>query len=268
VSKFRSEPRQRGTAVVQACYGLFHVRDAGSTPSELRLPRGGDGLVARLTGTAVVLTGCHTGPVEVTVELFDTMPTPLVEGWDDAVELTLTTRSGEVAVVDWANRTYPALPVLHGPPGDVRLRAHARGRDAAHRRQAPEAEVVEHHLLQLWPAPGPQPYVRYTLTDEVGRRRRRQFGGVEVEAATGVTNVHRRLDDVPAGVVDGLLADLGGAEPARLDIEWLRQLQTKPVRICGRCLQAVRPNYCRDCEQFFEAGHRCAEPVHDRHLTY
>jgi hypothetical protein len=100
----------------------------------------------------------------------------------------------------------------------------------------------------------------------VGRRRRRQFG--EVEAGAGVTNVHRRLDAVPAEVVESLLADLGGAEPARLDLERLRELQAKPVRICGRCLQAVRPNYCRDCEQFFEAGHRCAEPVHDRHLTY
>lgn len=60
-----------------------------------------------------------------------------------------------------------------------------------------------------------------------------------------------------------------------LSIASLEGLQTFPPRICDTCRQAVRKNYCRECDVYFEAGHagsgiddvRCNHE-HDRHKTY
>lgn len=51
----------------------------------------------------------------------------------------------------------------------------------------------------------------------------------------------------------------------------LEELQRRPVTICTKCSRAVRPNYCRQCDVFFDAGHlpvMCADADHDAHRTY
>jgi len=53
----------------------------------------------------------------------------------------------------------------------------------------------------------------------------------------------------------------------------LEALQRKPVRTCSKCGRALRPNYCRQDDVFFEAGHRSKEctdgdELHDSHRTY
>lgn len=50
----------------------------------------------------------------------------------------------------------------------------------------------------------------------------------------------------------------------------LEALQRKPVTQCGTCRRWVRPNYCRQCDVFFNAGHVpiCPDAVHDAHRTY
>lgn len=60
-----------------------------------------------------------------------------------------------------------------------------------------------------------------------------------------------------------------------LSVESLEALSTMEVRRCETCRQAVRMNYCRECDVYFEAGHagsgvddeRCNHE-HDSHRTY
>jgi hypothetical protein len=56
-----------------------------------------------------------------------------------------------------------------------------------------------------------------------------------------------------------------------LSLTSLEELQARPARRCDVCHHAVRPNYCRECDAFFEAGHmapECADVIHDSHRTY
>jgi hypothetical protein len=51
----------------------------------------------------------------------------------------------------------------------------------------------------------------------------------------------------------------------------LDALQRKPVTWCSKCTRFVRPNYCRQCDVFFDAGHlsaECTGELHDAHRTY
>lgn len=50
----------------------------------------------------------------------------------------------------------------------------------------------------------------------------------------------------------------------------LEALQAKPITRCEKCGRCVRPNYCRQCDVFFDAGHTplCDDAVHDAHRTY
>lgn len=55
-----------------------------------------------------------------------------------------------------------------------------------------------------------------------------------------------------------------------LDLAQLEALRNKPARLCDECGRAVNPNYCRECDEFFEAGHMpgVCDTTHDSHRTY
>lgn len=59
-----------------------------------------------------------------------------------------------------------------------------------------------------------------------------------------------------------------------LDVLSLQALSMIPPHECKRCGRAVRKNYCRQCDEFFEAGHlgvtdEClGQAKHDAHRTY
>lgn len=59
-----------------------------------------------------------------------------------------------------------------------------------------------------------------------------------------------------------------------LDLNTVRQLSKAEPYVCGECGHAVRRNYCRECDVFFEAGHeapgcRSAHGAeHETHRTY
>ncbi len=51
----------------------------------------------------------------------------------------------------------------------------------------------------------------------------------------------------------------------------LRQRQADEMKICQTCTAQVWPNYCRECDQWFEDGHwsACASySAHSRHRKY
>lgn len=59
-----------------------------------------------------------------------------------------------------------------------------------------------------------------------------------------------------------------------LNLTQLRSLSRTPPYLCRDCRYSVRKNYCRECDEFFEAGHQA--PVcrdahgqkHEKHRTY
>lgn len=59
-----------------------------------------------------------------------------------------------------------------------------------------------------------------------------------------------------------------------LSVEQLQQMNDVKPHRCGDCGQAVRRNYCRQCDEFFEAGHMEGCPattpddLHKGHRTY
>lgn len=59
-----------------------------------------------------------------------------------------------------------------------------------------------------------------------------------------------------------------------LNLASLQALNNRPARQCDDCGRAVRKNYCRQCDVYFEAGHRgvtddcLADAQHDAHRTY
>ncbi|SOD91544.1 hypothetical protein [Streptomyces sp. Ag109_G2-15] len=146
-------------------YHQFHISDEdGSAGPDL--PGGHNGLVHVQDGIATVLTGIHTGDVDVTVTFHTHAPQPEHIGWDEIVELSLHAVSAELMVRGLMADLDEELPVLSfNGPGDYRLRIHARGRDTAID-LAPD-EITEWYLIQVWPAPA-QDVVVLRQTDRYG----------------------------------------------------------------------------------------------------
>jgi hypothetical protein len=96
--------------------------------------------------------------------------------WEDVVEAsTVVPEDADVSWMSWGNIDAGSLPTLSA--GSYRMRLSARGRDVGHADEGAEG-VVDHYLLELWPAPvAPDAIVRTTSEDaaywhrEIGSRR-------------------------------------------------------------------------------------------------
>lgn len=108
-----------------------------------------DGPVCPLDAGAVILTGTDTGFITVGVSLLDSVPKFALDGWEEAVDVSIHAPKGQLAV-DGFNQT-PSLPELStAGPGWYRVRCMARGRLSEF--NTISLESTEEHLL-LWPAP-------------------------------------------------------------------------------------------------------------------
>ncbi|MFJ4585046.1 hypothetical protein [Streptomyces echinatus] len=146
-----------GRGLVPVQYHQFQINDE-DCPAGSDLPRGHNGLVEVQDGIATVHTGIHTGDVDVTVTLHTSIPHLGDTEWDEIVEVSLHSVSGELVVRGLMDDLDEELPTLSfDGPGDYRLRIHARGRDTAID-LAPD-EVTEWYLIQVWPAPVQDPAV-------------------------------------------------------------------------------------------------------------
>ncbi|MFE2530724.1 hypothetical protein [Streptomyces sp. NPDC059371] len=142
---------ERGSGKVPVQYHQFDISDEDG-PTGPDLDRGHNSLVRVADGVTIVMTGIHTGDVDVTVPLHETEPTADSGDWQDIVEISAHSTSGALMVRGMMDDLDEELPVLsfHGP-GDYRLRVHVCGRDTAVD-MAPD-EVTEWYLIQAWPAP-------------------------------------------------------------------------------------------------------------------
>ncbi|MER7577827.1 hypothetical protein [Streptomyces sp. NPDC126514] len=146
-----SDETERDTGLVPVQYHQFEISDEEG-PTGPDLGRGHNGLLLVADGAITVLTGIHTGDVAVTVALNHNEPSPDTGGWQEIVEVSAHSASGELTVRGMMDDLDEELPVLsHQGPGDYRLRVHARGRDPAIDQALDE--VTEWYLIQAWPAP-------------------------------------------------------------------------------------------------------------------
>jgi hypothetical protein len=141
---------ERAGGLVPVQYHQFNISDEdGSAGSDL--PPDHNGLVRVTDGVVTVLTGIHTGTVHVTVARHESEPAPDDGDWQECVEISAHSASGDLMVRGLMDDLDEELPVLSfDGPGDYRLRIHARGRDTAVD-LAPD-EVTEWYLIQVWPA--------------------------------------------------------------------------------------------------------------------
>jgi hypothetical protein len=145
------EEATRGNAHLPVQYHQFDISDEDG-PTGPDLERGHNALVRVADGVTIVITGIHTGGVDVTVTLHETEPAPDDGNWQEIVEVSAHSASGDLMVRGMTDDLDAELPVLSfHRPGDYRLRVHARGRDTAID-LAPD-QLTEWYLIQAWPAP-------------------------------------------------------------------------------------------------------------------
>jgi hypothetical protein len=117
-------------------------------------------LGAGQAGMLFVLTGLHTGSVNLKVDVDHTEPAP--DGsWEECVEASFTP-AGDTRLVTWGGETLCDLPLTQS---DYRVRYQATGMDAG--READTIlegeEPVDSYMLSFWPAPpAPDSVVRDT----------------------------------------------------------------------------------------------------------
>ncbi|GGO99117.1 hypothetical protein [Wenjunlia tyrosinilytica] len=201
-----NEPNEQGRAAVSAAYHQFLIRDdEGSLGPDL--PAHHNGLVHLQDGEGYVHTGIHSGDVEVTVTMHRTEPAPDPGPWQEIVEISLNSASGQMEVRNMMTDMEEELPALSfDGPGHYRVRIHARGRDTAVD-LTPE-QITEWYLIQAWPAPPGPPTVlaaadqygsgiRARVPDPdatvMGPTRRLSTNPVQRRLEAGETGIPRRL---------------------------------------------------------------------------
>jgi hypothetical protein len=150
----------------------FHIVDYGGDYS-FDAPPQPNGLINPGPGAAVVVTGTPFGPVAVAVEIYDCPPELNLDDWDEVIEVSLYSFSGQIGLQEIQGPQRTDLPVYESEPDDwLRVRAHVRGRDEGDAYNVPPPHPVEEHLVQFWLSPH-QDEIRHRLSDQVGQRRRR-----------------------------------------------------------------------------------------------
>jgi hypothetical protein len=79
-----------------------------------------------------VLTGVSNGEVDVTVTLHQAEPVPDHKDWQEIVEISAHSASGELMVRAMMDDLDGTPLLSFNGPGDYRLRIHARGRESAY----------------------------------------------------------------------------------------------------------------------------------------
>ncbi|GGO98739.1 hypothetical protein [Wenjunlia tyrosinilytica] len=185
---------QRVTGPVFAQYHQFLIREDDQVVGP-HLPVHSNGLVEIEDDRATVDTGVHTADVEVTLSLHRGEPAPDLRHWQEVVEVSLHSTTGELQLRAMGVDLECDFPLLSfAGPGDYRIRVHARGRDTAVD-GAPE-EIVEWYLIQAWPAPA-APATVLAADDDYGEEWRATIPGPH-ETIMGTTT--RMPYDDPAGI--------------------------------------------------------------------
>ncbi|MFD9942650.1 hypothetical protein ACFWYW_23220 [Nonomuraea sp. NPDC059023] len=142
-----TQPPTSARADVHVSHHQMLVNDDTGAGHPSHVP---NGLTASSPGAAVILTGVHTGVVDVTVQLADAPPATTARGWDEVENVELISFTGETRLRGLMGHLPQALPNLtpHGP-GRYGMRVHARGRDIDP--CAVPNVPFEFYLVTIWP---------------------------------------------------------------------------------------------------------------------
>lgn len=146
---------ERTRAVVQADEGQFLI--GGSPPLAVDTGELDELMVlSEVPESISVLTGAQWGPVEVRVADMDEA-TAVGDEWEEVVEFSVSTPYG-LAVAELFGE--PRLTITErGGPCRVRLSSRGRAAGAARHSSGPRSKVLEHYLIEVWPAPFAPPEV-------------------------------------------------------------------------------------------------------------
>lgn len=144
-------------------YHQFFIADGGEQPEVLQ--RSTNGLADPLEYAVDVQTGVAAGVVAVAVQFHPMPPALQAEPWDEVVEVSVETPTGELRLTALMRDIDPDPPALTPRPGWYRVRVHARGRDI--NIDGVAFEPSEEYLIQLWPA-AESPESIHKQTDEFG----------------------------------------------------------------------------------------------------
>jgi hypothetical protein len=143
-----NQPDRARTALVFAQYHHFQITDPEGALSDDVDPTH-NGLVFAVGGNIEVLTGIHTGNVEVTLELHAQRPEPAAD-WEEIAEISCHSPSGDMLVTPLMDDPADLPSLAFQGRGSYRLRLHATGRDRAVDGTSKHG-VVEAYLIQSWP---------------------------------------------------------------------------------------------------------------------
>lgn len=157
-------PRYSGTVHVHE--GQYYISDGDQSPyPPYREPP--TGLVALAVGGGLrISSGTNTGRVQLVIDLRTDEPAVPLADWDEIVDVSYTSVTGNTRLYTFGGAPTPELPLLsHAGPGEYRLRFHARHRDDP--RNASPLTTVEEHEITVWPGPA-GPTVIHKATDAYG----------------------------------------------------------------------------------------------------
>ncbi len=161
------------TSTLDVSYRQYYLSDPSVDLAQVpldKLLRGGNGLIAVTPGFALVQVGTHTGDVRVTVDPRSAPPPLDLATWQEVVEVSFASTTGQVWLVEWGGPARTDLGNLASAgPRSYRLRVHARGRDQAAALQVAPEQPLEEYLIVSWPA-SPSPEHAYKHTDQYGQR--------------------------------------------------------------------------------------------------
>ncbi|MFI5865841.1 hypothetical protein [Streptomyces sp. NPDC051546] len=128
-------------------------------------------LAAPMDHGAYIVTGIHTGRVNVETRITSTPPPADTEGWEEVVEVSVHADEVDLALNYFDGQGPSNPPALSDQgPGWYRMRVHARGRTLAP--DGVSEEPIEDYLITTWPQQPTAPAVlRISEQIEAGLRR-------------------------------------------------------------------------------------------------
>ncbi|UBU14106.1 hypothetical protein [Nonomuraea gerenzanensis] len=140
---------------VEVDYSQTYLVDEGCDAGGFEdVPSPPVGVIRVEKGSALLIVGPQWGPVEFTVAVADRDPGADLDGYEDIVEISYESPSGQLSLQEWGGGRTHRLPPLPAGPGTYRLRYHIRGMD-----EEVAVEIGDHYFLQIWPEPPHDPTV-------------------------------------------------------------------------------------------------------------
>lgn len=146
-------------AVIWVNDGMFSI--TGGSDCSVESADWSNSLAAPMDHGAYILTGIHTGRVNVQTRITSTPPPADAEEWEEVVEVSVHAEGVDLALSYFGGEGPSEPPALSDQgPGWYRMRVHARGRSLEP--DGVSEEPIEDYLITAWPQQSAAPTVLRT----------------------------------------------------------------------------------------------------------